>query len=61
MVRSLVYCDYVIKIHVGINATAQEVFFTCIRLLGVLFGVCRISAGINVTTQEMFSITLTCE
>ena len=55
------YCDYVIKIYVGINATAQEVFATCIRLLGVFFAVCRISVGINATTQEVFSITWTCE
>ena len=41
------YCDYVIKIYVGINATAQEVFSICIRPLGVLFGVVRISVGIN--------------
>ena len=39
--------NYVIKIYVGINATAQEVLSTCTRLLGVLFGVCRISVGIN--------------
>ena len=53
MAGSLVYYDYVINIYVGINATAQEVFSTCIRL----FGVCRISVGINATTQEVFSIT----
>ena len=57
MVRYLVYHNYVINIYVGINATAQEVFSTCIRLLGVLFGVCRIYVGINATTQEVFSIT----
>ena len=57
MVRSLVYCDYVINIYVGINARTPEVFSTCITLLGVLFGVCRISVGINATTQEVFSMT----
>ena len=51
------YCDYVIKIYVGINATAQEVFSICIRLLGVLFGVFRISVSSKATTQEVFSIT----
>ena len=48
------YC--VIKIYVGINATAQEVFSICIQPLGVLFGVVRISIGINAATQEVFSI-----
>ena len=57
VVRSLVYYDHVIKIYVGINVTDQEVFSTCIRLLGVLFGMCRIYVGINATTQEVFSIT----
>ena len=38
MVRLLVYCDYIIKIYVGINATTQEVFSTCLKPLGVLFG-----------------------
>ena len=57
MVRSLVYCDYVIKIYICINATAQEVFSTCIRLLGVLFGVFRMTVIINAMTQEAFSIT----
>ena len=51
------YCDCVIKIYVGINATAQEVFSTGIKLLGVLFGVVRISVGINATAREVFSIT----
>ena len=45
-----------LKIYVGINATAQEVFSTCIRPLGV-FGVFWISVGINATVQEVFSIT----
>ena len=57
VVRLLVYCDYVIKIYVGINAMAQEVFSTCRKPLGVLFGVFRISVGINATAQEVFSIT----
>ena len=48
------YC--VIKIYVGINATAQEVFSICIQPLGVLFGVVRISVGINAAAQEVFSI-----
>ena len=52
----LVFCDYIIKLYVGINVTAPEVFSTCIRLFGALFGVCRIFVGINATTQEVFSI-----
>ena len=43
------YCDCVIKIYVGINATAEEVFSICIKPLGVLIGVIRISVGINAT------------
>ena len=56
VVRSLVYCDCVIKIYVGINATAQDVFSICIKLFGVLIGVIRISVGVNATAQEVFSI-----
>ena len=47
---------YVIKIYVGINATAQEVFFICIQPLGVLLGVVLTSVGINATVWEVFSI-----
>ena len=57
MVRLLVYCDYAIKIYVGVIAMAQEVFCTCITPLGVLFGVFRLSVGINATAQGVFSIT----
>ena len=43
------------KIYVGINATAQEVFSICIQPLGVLFGVVRISVGINAAAREVLS------
>ena len=46
----------VVKIYVGINATAQEVFSIYIKPLGVLYD-CAISVGINATAQEVFSIT----
>ena len=45
------YC--VVKIYVGINATAQEVFSICIKPLGVLYDYCVISVGINATAQEV--------
>ena len=53
---SVLYC--VVKIYVGINATAQEVFSICSKPLGVLNGVVRISVGINATAREVFSIAL---
>ena len=46
-IRLLVYYYCAIKIYVGINATAQEVFSICIQLLGVLFGFVRTSVGIK--------------
>ena len=46
------YCDCVIKIYVGINAMAQEVFSICNRPLGVLFNIFRISVGISVAIVQ---------
>ena len=55
-IKSLVYYYCVIKIYVGINATAEEVFSICIQPLGVVFGVVRTSVGINAAVREVFSI-----
>ena len=51
------YCDCVIKIFVGFNATTQEVFSTCIKPLSVFFGVVWMPVGIDAAAQEVFSMT----
>ena len=50
------YYYFVIKIYVVINAMGQEVFSTCIKPLGVFYGVAQISVGINAAAREVFSI-----